>query len=117
MARTAKTSKKVKLTLKNTRSVLAFMSSNDIFDMSLNDNTKGNPNGWFSCGDITGVISADLTSQIKDGDSDVNIENLAISDSYAEGEEDFNLMLHGRSTKYEIGRLKFDGGSISFKRK
>ena len=115
----AKTKKKQELQIRDGVSLFAYMTSNVIYDIELNDNTKGKANGWFTSGEHSGVISQKLTSELKAG-STPDLANLKVgkfdSTDPETGKPRVSHMLYQGSKVHSLGRISLSGGELQFGR-
>ncbi len=114
-----KTKKKSKLQLRDGVSLFAYMCTNSIYDIDLKDNTKGKANGWFTSGEHSGMISQDLTKELKGG-STPNLANLKVgkfdSKDPETGKPAVGHMLYTASTVHSLGKISLSGDELSFER-
>ena len=117
--KTAKTKKKSKLVLRDGVSLFSYMCRNSIYDVELNDNIKGKANGWFTSGEHSGMISQDLTKELKGG-SVPNLANLKVAKfdqlDPETGKPGVGHMLYAGSTVHNLGRISLSGDELSFER-
>tara|TARA_R110002153_G_scaffold28447_1_gene87764 strand:- start:48 stop:416 length:369 start_codon:yes stop_codon:yes gene_type:complete len=115
-----KSKKQQLLEVRDQVSLFNYMQANLFFEIDLLDNTKGNPNGWFTCGAASGIISKELTRQLKETPEDIVLSALRVGQfdttDKVTGKPAIGHMLQLGSTKYRIGKLTLKGDKISFEK-
>ena len=113
-----KSRKKQVLEVRDHVSLFHYMQANLFFEVDLLDNTKGNPNGWYTCGPATGVISESLTKQFLEAPEQIDLSTLRVgqfdSKDRVTGKPAIGHMLCLGSTKYSIGKITLKGDKLTF---
>jgi hypothetical protein len=112
-----KSKKQQLLEVRDQVSLFHYMQANLFFEIDLLDNTKGNPNGWFTCGAASGIISKELTRQLKETPEDIVLSALRVGQfdttDKVTGKPAIGHMLQLGSTKYSIGKITLAGKTLS----